>query len=383
MAGAPKAAPTGNALQWFNDYTTFGTFVNDLTPYRDLVAYAQPLIADAMGYSSLHADLREEIWDQIDAAETLGWVADSSTLTNYPTLPYSTPGPYTKDVDFTRAEAIESYAKKAAHCLYHEVNGTFPWSIQTLSATNLTYLLDPDELYTTFDTEGSPPANQIYLIDYSPYKVYENVKNEWGSGTTTSPEVAMTNVTENIFVDYVHSTASDPLWAITFNGSLVDHISRSGCPFAGRLVCAAARAINIPARVLTGWYAATTLHTSAGLPTIDKVFGHSDDIYGGGFDVRIGLDKCDSYADWEANIFTQSPYPPSNQTLSDDTRYRSRIKQATRIDSYWLDRFVWSTHGWAYIKAQGFEELLSAGELSTFYYDLAELTQHDGHATGP
>lgn len=227
FAASPKPTLSGHALDAYNDHDTYGDWTTPTDKSTEMAEYQElfkqfPVIADAMDYSNLHADMRSAIWTALYDAEVLGYVDDIADPVNLVTDPYTTSvdkgawnastntptlsdGSGTKgdgymvsvagttsldgvsswaeddylyfddtvwrnlgqivavtdspNVALTRAEAIASYAAKVAHALKLERDQTFPWRITSYSLTELQYLLLADgEVYEYFDTES--PTSQ-------------------------------------------------------------------------------------------------------------------------------------------------------------------------------------------------------------------------------
>lgn len=299
MLGAPRPTLPTDAAQWVTDHDahTFTTSGNG-DEYRDL-AYSAPLLMKAMDYAAYASGDREDIWDAIDAAVENSGVAD-----------------FTEPVDtgvnsncvFTRAEAINSYAAKIAHALYHEVIGTFPWSITGLSEANLRLLLDATFLYSEgWDLDGATPAEVLYVVDDSPARAYTVSSANYTPAA--SHEQALANIIVNVGETYHHGGGGDPTESVTIEDSVLDGISRgTGCWFASRLMVALMGSLNIPGQVRDAYYNAAG-HGTSTYPTANRAFGHGDDLYSGTHVGSVGATRCPTYDDWATDVLPHGPAP--------------------------------------------------------------------------
>lgn len=403
MIGAAHPALPTDAQQWVDDHDAFDPFTNDLTVYRDMV-YGATLIPKAMDYDAMHVDLRSAIWDALDAIETASGVpASLSEPAEYAALdPFEYPGPFTTAIWLTRQEAIDSYSAKVAHALYQEINETFPWSIRRYSEGNMRLLLDPDQLYSQFDTEAVDPneaAAFSNVCDHSPGHAYAIVSPEY----TLAPSqvAALGNVFDNIARTFRHANVaySDPEWIVTLDDAMVYSVgtptlrySRKGCHSMTPLLCAWMRSINIPAQWFDNEYYAGGGHANPTFPTAGLFLAHGDDPYNAYLSNHVGASAMVSYAYWETDIATLGPAPADAGELYDATVYPGSVLASARPSDFMKLSFANPpSQGWFYlVDGHLFEGLLrptlipylgpifSKAETDTLYHDLVYLTGETG-----
>lgn len=264
-----------NTTDAIADYSTYGPYSNDLRAYRGTFA-SNTNIADSMGYSTLPADLREDIWLAFDAAETAGGVQDLADPADMPADQHAASG-NDADCTLTRPEALAVYAAKVAHAFYLEANHVFPWKLNTLSLTSCNGLFSTDELFYSWDIDGATPAVFFKVCDHSPSRAYTAATAVLSS--PRNPTVAAAQLAYNGST-FAHSTTSTSLagWSPgTQSNNIVTvdeatatgtasagnqysttnsvFIARAGCHFMSAYEAALARAVNIPCTQRHAWFA--------------------------------------------------------------------------------------------------------------------------------
>jgi len=306
MFASPAPARTSHNQAVAADYGALSP-VNDISAYQRLF-FSAPLIAEAMNYANLPQDVRDAIWSRIDATEGAGGSQDNLALpADYPVDPYALspthPLGYPNNIEVTRNEAKAYYAAKVAHALYHEVHGTFPWSIASYTLDLLVMLLDSesetffrrpqDDLdgrigidWTVGDTEVAALTGK--LMDHSPAQAYEIAGPRW-SGTT--PRQAVDALLKNAFQNYIHYDASNIRWPVSVKDQWNEtpiRISRNGCHTATSFMRALVQSINIPVAQIPNSYLAhggdyTDVskfgHSEIAFPTADVWMWHGDNVY--------------------------------------------------------------------------------------------------------
>lgn len=290
---------------------------------RDLYRYAAVFksntnIADAMAYTSLHADIKAAIWDACEAAESLGYVAalprpaslPADTLTwlyqgtwnastNTPTLAsgvgtenhvytVGTAGSTTLDgftswtvgeiltfregqwwdgtalsfITMTRSEAIAQYAAKVAHALTIEIDREFPWSLCEYTAQECACIFDPEIIFYSWDPEGATPAQWYFAVDHSPRDAYLTAQSLLSSPAT--PRAAVIDLLDYHRANVVHSTSAvdHPMVALTIPDFYDERNefnaylrAHFGCNHMGSQIVALATSVNLPAYRFTGKFA--------------------------------------------------------------------------------------------------------------------------------
>jgi hypothetical protein len=397
MFGSPRAALTADQQAAVDSYDAYASSPGFTTPDADMVKYrglfiASPNISAAMDYASLHADLTTGttgMWSKLDAAEIAGFVADLSDLANYPApMEFPSTAP---TVGFVRAELVASHSAKLAHALFVELNGSFGWSLSGYSEEHLRYLFDTDNLYTNYDLLGDPTAAaHLRFCDHSPKRIYDETITRCGGTSVQSAQLAMNNVDESFIGTFRHSTSGweDPTNIVDIDDIQIlndfapgesdqEMFMRQGCQSACYLGAGMARSINIPAVVLNNYFATAVEHKTLALPTIDRVYGHGDDYYSKYHTYHWGVHKCDTWADWQANILIFDPDDEGDRPdLEHETVLRWEQKAASHINDFLQDIFVDPGEGWSNIAAS-FDEM-TQGERDVLYYDLVDLTHSDG-----
>jgi len=374
MYTPPIADPTGNTLAAWNDHDTYS---KTLPEYRDLFRSC-PAIVDAMDYSNLHADVRSAIWDAFDAADTAGYVADLSDPADMPADPYETTGDPVAFITLTRDEAIESYAAKVAHAFITDINGTYQWGLGTsYTQAELAGLLDPDELYYTWDISGDSTLLRS-VVDHSPYRALEIATVDLGGGFAGSHKEAIGALIDAWRNDtWRHSFAGDPIHACTMDLVPPEGISRHGCYFATRYLSGLLRCVNIPAFIHENYYNGSG-HSTASFPSIDGVLGHGDNLYNSNLVNLSGLGILDSLTYWNANIF------PFGEGAGDDTKTPTRTLFALMAKAnggHTFDAGRFCSHGWDSLKSDlGYDLYLTIGEQTEHFNQLVAMSGCDGAA---
>jgi len=355
--------------------------VNDLSAYRDLF-FSFPLLADVLDYENLPSGLRSDLWDEFDYAETNDEVQDLARPATYPTDPFGLDPPVDSWVELTEAEVTASWVAKIAHCMYHEVHKTFPWSIRDYDEEQLRDLLDPDRIFEVYDL-GEPVSGRFEnCVDYSPNIAYAKMVSSASVPASTARE-AIANMSENVGNTIRHVGQGDPRHIIDIDDWFDDrnlrvdppsplYISRQGCWTSSYLAVALARSINVPAVTTRGYYAAGW-HCGANFKTVDYVLAHGDDFYNSWLTSATNGRLFGSYADFAANIYT---YPPADPAIEGLTRLRQYDKAMAYVSWYMSTEFV-ALRGWPY-QYEAMSPYYTAGEMSTHYHNLTALTGSDG-----
>jgi len=294
----PQPALTGDALQWVTDHDgyTFTTAGNG-DEYRALISN-YPYIAEAMGYGSLDAGVRigaGGIWDKIDAAEELGYVAAVAVPSDQPASG-DTGRSY-----YATAEATNTYGAKVAHCCWLEVSGAVPWSLADYDLAHLQRILDPDELFESthgvpeWDRPGQPPyAKQEILCDHSPKEAYDLAVAQLGPFTTKYEFL------EKLVVfgeTYEHGGSSNSRVLSQWETDK----TTGGCGQMSILLSAVCRSVNISPRWYTGkWISGLHATLVAMLDsTVGHVFFHGDDFYDPRWDYARGFRRTELFSVWD------------------------------------------------------------------------------------
>lgn len=397
MYAAPRPALTADQTAALAGYTRgvpWGTNDTELQNYRGLLTSFQNISA-AMDCDGLHDDVVDEIWSAIDYAITNAGVEPVATPTNYPADPNSLVGADFQ-IDLTRTEAINSYASKVAHALYHEVEGTFPWSITTYTEAQMRGLLDTAELYDVWDSEAATPATVSLVLDHSASHAYAITSAQYTPASNKYQ--AVENIIYNLGKTFRHSGAAgvDPQHIVTMDdaldydsewgGSSGHRVARSGCPFDSVIHAHWARSINIPALALEGWYVGGD-HWSAAFPTTHGgdglVLGHGDHSLVTALPQYDTADICESYNDYATNILILTPNPPYNPTAHYETERRYFLKERNRVSSTRKSQFA-TVDGWGWWYFDYEEEpFFTQTEMRQHYNELVALTGSDGIPTKP
>ncbi len=381
IAPPPPAKTADNQLVE-TDYAGLSP-VNDLSKYRDLF-FSAPAIGAAIGYASLPSDVRDDLWAEFDYAETNDEVRDVARPATYPTEPF-TVGNALDPRNLTRAEAVASWVAKIAHAMYHEIAGTFPWSIATYSEEWMRDLLDPDLLYSLnngdsswdLSAPGGVAAGIAAIFDVSPNLVYAKVQPEYTPALTARQAIG--NIHDNIGRTMTHVQTGEAANALDmidqFSASNLrggQYISRRGCPTASRLMVAFARCINIPGHLRDGYYA-IGYHDSCDFKSANLTLAHGDDIYTNAFTYHYGDKVFESYADYAANVYTLSP---NTSEVEAATLTRTFDRRLSPIGSYYRQQF--RLFGWGAVYYQFSTWVTDSAKLDKLYYDLVQLEGVDG-----
>ena len=222
----------------------------------DAVAYSKDLpqfvgtfasntfLADAMGYSALHPDVRAAIWDSFEASWALGYAEAASRPASLPTDPFlmndqgawnaatnsptlvssvgtegdmytvSASGTLDPDLDgkadwnlnnramfydgawhkqvslntympLTRTEAIDVYAARVSHVFMLDILRLVPWQISSYNLEECEGLLKPSNLFYSWDSEAPIPAEYEYIACYDPKTDYDFILSQLGPVAST------------------------------------------------------------------------------------------------------------------------------------------------------------------------------------------------------
>lgn len=397
MPGSPKAALTGDAAEWVADHDayTFTTSGNG-DAYRDLIV-SYPHIAAAMDYSAQVTDVQAGIWDAIDAAAELGYVADIANPAAQPddVEVYTYPTAFGNTTDLTRAEAIAVYGAKIAHALWIEVAGAVPWKLHENNEAELAYLLDPTNLFEIWDVDGATPGQFFRMCDHSPKRPYDIAQ------TLMSTAANKTEALGKIYKwgeTYRHSFGTgESLCIATIDQSEGDKVSRTGCPSGSYITALMCRSINLPAQTYEGKYAfgfhynVTTYAERAG--ERGWTLAHGDDLYNGAFKGSPDILRAVPHTRWQANV------EPLTTTLMGEALDVASLKEQRLRSSSWIVPGMQTafvplarsspkplqgsfTTGWDYVSSPygigWVYPYMSADDLNQTYLDLVTLTGVSG-----
>ena len=388
MFASPRPSLSTDAQDWVDEFDAY-TFTTPASaaPYRSVVV-AQPSIADAMDFAAMDQDLKDGIMDAIEATVETGYVADTGEPSNY-SYDYPTyPSAYPSSLNLTRPEAIATHSAKVAHALWLEVNGTLPWRLSDYSEAELRLLLDPEAslLYHLWDLNGGTPAQFPTFCDHSPKLIYDKAASYVGSAKNRTEALASLIEWGELFSHspYPNGYCSAHIGDVDRVG---DRLARGGCPYASRLMAAAARSVNIPAQVYEGKYNGG-FHTNVAFPRMSSsdglVLSHGDDLYTADVVGMPSTVRCCPYSDWLANV-----YPLSQPELDVQSVRRKVLRTTQWINSNIKSAFTTPSNGWYYISGgignygNHFPPYLTLSEQAGFYDSLVALTGVDGMPEKP
>jgi len=379
VIGASRPAPAGNTLAAVNDYTTYSS---TRSAYRDLLI-ASPLIADAMGYSSLSGNIRSHIWTAIEAIASTGIPGDPATPADYPVDPFDGTAAQKSSITLTTAEIEDIYSAWVAHALWLDMSGKVPWRLSTYSLAELETIFDIDNV--------APTIGYAWVCAHSPLEAYTQVQDAITLPFTATEKDAIDQIIEGEMRDFAHSVgghATEPLHCVTIadaraagepptgnQKSYGKFIARQGCNFWGRYNSPIGRALNIPTETLLGYYYGAG-HVSTAWRRAGFVFPHGDDSGRAVSSAQIGTQLCDSYADWVANIFPAG----ANSGDAVPTLQRNWLKRMHWIAYPDLNAFSNPAQGWPYINGQ-LDPYFDAGDdalVAAYKVALEDRTLSDG-----
>jgi len=366
------------------DYDLYEPFTNDLTAYLNLLLDAAA-IGYGMDYTNLPQNYRAAIWSAIDAAETLGYVADLSDPAALPTILGNT----TYVMWMTEAESLASYGAKVAHALKIDLDGDVGWRLHDMTVEELQSLLDPDLIFEHGWVPGGPSGDVLWqhIIDHSPKRAYDYA-SVWMGSPGGSMGAALGNLCDYVEDDtsYRHHAVGNYDNATTVDVPMLtldadsDWVSRNGCHSASRWLTALSRSINIPGHYIHSYFGLeSTDHGTAVFPAQDAVLGHGDNIYGSGHhEDAKALDRFESWAYWKANVIGASE---ANQEFETYHQYWTIAATwiahpRSGVPGRWTARFP-QAGGWADVLSD-VSAYFDTAEEAQLYADLAYITQHDG-----
>lgn len=389
MFRGPKAAPTGHAADAVTDIDAYAWTGSNGDWYRDLFI-SSPLIAEAMGYSDLDASTKTAIWDAIDAAETLGFVASVPAPAATPPDPDNTIPPFVVAVEPTQPEFDASYGAKVAHCLKLEKDATYPWRVASYDVEWLRDLLDFNRLWDTRNPRGEPTGAVVdpyweLVIDQSPFDAHALAVSYMDGATTHSAAIA--NIIENGVraINLVHYVGGDPADAILMTYVPTQYprsggvaISRSGCHSAARWVAALCRSINIPAYASEGWDGG---HASCTLFSIGRLIGHGDDLYGSGPFGSLPVNTMlREKSVWDATVFPLGRYSSSPPIYEIGRDYFDRVR--LDVSAHYRARYL--SFGWGSLEPLMLPYYVGEEQLVDDYHNLLRaVTGSEGFTPAP
>jgi hypothetical protein len=323
-----------------------------VSAYKDAID-TYPAVVTVMSYQDLKEVYRQSIWDRAYEAELNNGVLD---IPNHPGMAedvYLDELPYVDDIELNEFHTSEYFGAKVAHALWLHVNSKLPWDLSDIDAADLTYLFDPNQVFSTprgedgFDPDGFPVAEFTLFVDHSPKRIYDVAVTAIGglpfSGTARD---ALELLVANIGTDFRHSHGGDALHAVTIDQSLVDHVSRKGCQFASRLMEGLAQSLNIPARHLYGWYLGSG-HQGSAFPSVDKFLAHGDTIYS----AVSSFPARNTFESWEWAEANLTQFDPDNDLKN--RRVNFILRQWWSAHRYWLYEQAFCAYGWDYFTESG------------------------------
>jgi len=271
------------------------------------------LIAKAMGYAAHPASIRQAIWTALDAAQTLGYVAQLPNPADLHSDPFEVLPPgenYIGSCLLTQAETAQSYGAKVAHALKIEVDRVYPWRLTQYSEDELREILNVAFLYTGWLTPSAPTSSLGHVVNHCPFRIHQLASSFLGGpGFTGSHDKAVSLLLENGGRGFGlnHNSTDDPAWATTVDNSPgTDKVSRHGCHSSSAWFSGLCQSVNIPSEWQENYYSGGG-HASITFRTIGKVMTHGDHMYVGSAISGWGTLNLESLEEWNDTVVALGP----------------------------------------------------------------------------
>ncbi len=298
-----------------------------LRPYVEMLRGNDDLTS-AIGFCDLPQLVRGMMWAKLAEAEATG---------NSPTVSFSHPQNDTGSagINYDEQEAFEIVAARLAHALWVDHHELVPWRLSDYGQAELAAILDPNVAFMVWDTRRSY-YHDAAVTDHDPAAAY-HLALEALDGQGNDQESAITALVDSTRTFRHGLVGRDEVSIRTLEEMHAERVSMYGCTSMVYYLVALARAINIPARPLQGYYQADN-HTSAIFEVPGLVLAHGDDIYDALLRSTPSGELLDSLEFWQENILI---YPPEDERVRIPTQQHHHAN-AMRYPSEFLTHWYCS-----------------------------------------
>jgi hypothetical protein len=276
---------------------TFQPYIKTLTE--------NPKIMAAMDLCDLPEQVQDTLWEKIATSESIGSSPDGPLPSSYFSLQNDE-----KSLDITTEEAYQIYAAHLAHSLWVDNNNLVPWKLSDYSQEDLERLLKPTSTFYEFDIEREQ-FQFSYHVNHSPNITFLIAREMVNINELTDQASSLNEILKTLrtFRHGANHSRGGELICSDYKGILrmdemdQERVSRSGCHSMANYFTQIANSLNIPGKMIKGFYNGGG-HRTAAFEFTNQILSHGDDVYNAYLDNTPSEKLMTSFQYWNDNVLS-------------------------------------------------------------------------------